>query len=77
MSNECDEGCDGGHKHKWEIEPHPDTSDFDVMVTDNDDHALEAAHRVIENAWDGLMPGQEVVVKIRLNATSAQSESDG
>jgi hypothetical protein len=75
MSNDCNEGCDGAHKHKWEIEPHPDTSDFDVMVTDDDDQALEAAHRAIENAWDGLMPGEEIVVKIRLNASSVQSES--
>lgn len=67
MNNDCAEGCDSSHKHRWEIEPHPDTSDFDVMVTDDDDAALEAAHRAIENAWDNMEPGDEVVVKIRMN----------
>jgi hypothetical protein len=65
---DCDEGCsDDGHKHKWEIEPHPYNSDFDVYVTDDDSEALLALQKVAEDAWDGCEPGQEKVIKIRHN----------
>jgi len=66
---DCDEGCDGSHKHRWEIEPHPDNSDFDVCVCDNDDEAREALERVVERVWDDMEPGDERVIKIRMNAT--------
>lgn len=67
MTVECDEGCDSSHKHKWEIEPHPDTSDYDVMVSDKDDEALEAIHRVVEHIFDDITEGEERVIRIRLN----------
>lgn len=65
---DCDDGCsDDGHKHKWEIEPHPYNSDFDVFVTDSDDEAREAVLYAAEHEWDAASPGEERVIKIRLN----------
>jgi hypothetical protein len=66
---DCLEGCDGSHKHRWEIEPHPDTTDFDVFVCDDDMHALESLRAVAEKVFDDMEPGQERTIKIRMNAT--------
>jgi len=65
---DCTEGCDHppGH-HKWEIEPHPHTHDFDTYVSDSDDGALQALRDLVENKWDDMTPGDEVVIKIRMN----------
>jgi len=71
MKVECTDGCcDDGNdrKHKWEIEPHPYDSDFDVMVTDDDGEALEALQTAAELVWDGMEAGEEKVLKIRCNA---------
>lgn len=67
MTEKCDDGCAGDHKHKWEIEPHPDTSDYDVMVSDNDEEALEAIHRIVEHIFDDITEGEERVIRVRLN----------
>lgn len=53
--------------HKWEIEPHPYTTDFDTYVGDNDDAALQALRDLIESKWDDIGPKEEVVIKIRMN----------
>jgi hypothetical protein len=66
---DCTEGCDGSHKHKWEVEPHPDDSSFDTFVCDDDRQALEGAYRAVEKAWDSMSPGEERTIKIRMNAT--------
>lgn len=58
----CPEGT-----HKWEIEPHPYTTDFDTYVGDEDDAALQALRDLVENKWDDMSPGEEVVIKIRMN----------
>jgi hypothetical protein len=62
------EGCncpDG--THKWEIEPHPYSTDYDVYVGDNDAAALQALRDLVESKWDDLTPGVEAVIKIRMN----------
>jgi hypothetical protein len=65
---DCDEGCDERpHKHKWEIEPHPHNSDFDVLVCDDDKDAWDAAFAALESAWDDCGLGEERVIKIRRN----------
>lgn len=53
--------------HRWEIEPHYLT-DFDVLVTNNDDEAREAILEIAEqHLWDGNEQGQERVMKVRMN----------
>ena len=40
-------------KYKWEIEPHPYDSQYDVFVTDSDEDALNAILFVAEShLWD-------------------------
>jgi hypothetical protein len=63
-----------GHKYKWEIEPHPYDSDFDVLVTDDDDAALQALLDVAEQVWDGMQSGDEQAIKIRCNAVGKNGE---
>lgn len=75
MEHDCTEGCDGSHKHKWEIEPHPHDSGFDVFVCDKDEDALEALRAVAERVWDCISDGEERVIKIRLNRVSVSEES--
>lgn len=66
---DCSEGCSDEfpHKHKWEIEPNPYNSDFDVYVTDDDVEACEAFTEAAEQAWDRCAEGEEVAIKIRRN----------
>jgi hypothetical protein len=64
---DCSEGCSDDCKHKWEIEPNPYNSDFDVYVTDNDGAAGAAIVAAAELAWDECEPGQEKVIKVRHN----------
>lgn len=53
--------------HRWEVEPHYLT-DFDVLVTNNDDEAREAILEIAEHhLWDDNEPGQERVMKVRMN----------
>lgn len=47
------EEADSGRVYKWEIEPHPYTQDYDVMVTDSDEEAREAIMHAAEMyLWD-------------------------
>jgi hypothetical protein len=71
---DCREGCDGGHSHRWEVEPHPYDSDLDVFVCDDDETALQAALDAIEQRWDALVPGQQCVIKIRCNKAEQSDE---
>lgn len=68
MERDCKEGCDDDHTHKWEIIPHPYDSDFDVLVTDDDDEALRAIQEAAEKAWDACEPGQTQTITIKHNA---------
>ena len=63
-----EEGCSHpeGH-HKWEIEPNPYRSEFDVFVCDADEVALEALRQACENKWDDMSPGDEATITIRMN----------
>ncbi len=54
--------------HKWEIEPHPDTTDFDVCDCDTDDEAREALLRAAEMIFDAMEPGDTRTITIRLLA---------
>lgn len=67
--DECnEEGCSCPPKtHKWEIEPHPYSTDFDTYVGDHDKAALQALRDLVENKWDDISPGEEVIIKIRMN----------
>ena len=68
MERDCNEGCDGDHTHKWEISPHYQSSDFDVLVTDCDKQAWEAIVAAAEMVFDDLEPGQERTITIKCNA---------
>jgi hypothetical protein len=53
---------------RWNIEPHPYDSSFDVFVTDDDQEALAALlHAAEMHLWDGIEPGQERVLRVRYN----------
>lgn len=62
---DCVEGCDGSHVHKWEVTPHPYSSDFDTFVTDSDDEARSAIMHVAEQAWDQCSDGMTMTVTIK------------
>ena len=64
---EADDECvfDADDEHKWEIEPRPYSSDFDVFVTDDDQQARSAILAVAEMEWDACEPGEEGVIRIR------------
>lgn len=63
------EACskDDDAPHRWEVEPHPYSRDFDYFITDDD---IEARTAILETAemylWDGN-EGEERVLKVRLN----------
>lgn len=59
--------ADEGRVYKWEIEPHPYSSDFDVYVTDDDQSACIAAQEAAEHLWDDMEVGEEKMVKIKRN----------
>lgn len=75
--SDCTEGCDGDHKHKWEIEPHPSTHDADVLVVDDDKEALQWLLATAESVWDDMEPGEERTIKIRCNAVTERGSQDG
>jgi hypothetical protein len=63
---DCTEGCaDDGHPHKWQIEPHPRSGDFDTYVTDDDQEARRVFMEAAEAAWDDCEPGQTRTITIR------------
>ncbi len=55
-----------GRQYKWEIEPNPYDSDYDIFVTDDDQTALDALQAAAERAWDTSEEGKEKTLKIRL-----------
>ena len=60
--------------YKWNVEPHPYDSSFDVFVTDSDKEALEAIlHAAEMHLWDSAEPGQERVLKVRYNGTESKA----
>jgi hypothetical protein len=77
---DCTEGCaDDGHTHKWEITPHPYSSDLDVFVTDSDNDARGAIEDAAEQAWDQCGDGMTRTITIRRRAvkeTKAAPERD-
>ena len=70
MSTErdCTEGCeDDGHKHKWEISPHPYDKTLTHAVYDSDDAAFEAAAEAAYQAVDSAVAGRVQTITIKLN----------
>lgn len=63
--SDCNEGCADNCRHKWQIEPHPYSNDFDVFVTDDDSRALEALKEAAEQAWDQCGDGMTRTITIR------------
>lgn len=60
------EGCLVHGTHRWEIEPHLEPSDADILIVDDDDQARDHILEIAEHLWDQIEPGQERVLKIRL-----------
>lgn len=67
---------DEKHGKKWEVhtQPMPYASDFDFLVTDDDQQALEAAQSAVELRWDNLEPGQEFTVRVVMRAADQTTE---
>lgn len=64
---DCCEGCaDDGHKHLWEVGPHP-YGKLDFIVADSDREALGYIRDAAEWLTDDMEPGQERVITIRMN----------
>lgn len=60
---------------KWNIEPHPYDSSFDVFVTNDDQEASEAIQYAAEMyLWDSATPGQENILKVRCNRLAEAKE---
>lgn len=59
---------DEGRVYRWEIEPHPDTSDCDVLVTDSDEEALAAIERAGEMIWNEIENGETRSIVVKCNA---------
>jgi hypothetical protein len=65
---DCSEGCDGDHKHKWEITPNPyHSSDFDIYVTDSDQEAYDAIQAAGEYLMDDMEEGETKTITIKYN----------
>ena len=64
-------------EYRWEISPHPYSTDYDTFVTDDDNAAWKAVHDAGEMLWDKMEPGDQVTLTIVFNgpATSARDES--
>lgn len=54
-------------KYKWEITPHPYSTDFDTFVTDDDKEALKALIELSEFIWDGIESDEEKTISVKLN----------
>lgn len=50
---------------RWEISPHPYSTDFDTYVTNDDEQARQAAMDAAEAAWDQMEVGEEIHVVIK------------
>jgi hypothetical protein len=76
-SRDCLEGCAGDHTHKWEITPHPQTDDADVLIVDDDEEALQFFLNAAEQAWNDCEPGETRTITIRHNVVVTPGEPDG
>lgn len=54
-------------QHRWEVTPHPYSSDYDMFVTDYDQDALRAVEAAAEAAWDTAVVGETRTVTIKYN----------
>lgn len=55
-------------KYRWEISPHPYTTDFDIYVTDDDFEASEALKVLADSTWDCIEDGEEKTISVKRNA---------
>lgn len=60
--------------YKWEISPHPQTSDADSLVCDDDDEAREWFLAAAEAAWDDCAPGETRTITITHHHITAQGK---
>jgi len=54
-------------EYKWEIEPHPYDSGYDIFVTDDDAVARQAVMDAAEKLWDSMEEGEEKKIVIRMH----------
>lgn len=54
--------------YKWEIEPHPYDSSYDIFVTDDDAVARQAVMDAAEKLWDSMEEDEEKRLVIRMSA---------
>jgi len=62
--------------YKWEVEPHPYDSDFDVFVTNDDGEAIKALLAAAEQGFDDMGEGDELVLRVRLRAAPPANEGE-
>jgi hypothetical protein len=62
---------------RWEVEPHPYNSDYDVLVTDDDHEALEALRKAVEMVWDSMELNCEATITLRYNPDVPQGPNQG
>ena len=56
-------------EYKWEISPHPDSSEADTLVCDDDNEAREWLLSIAEGVWDDMEPGETRTITITCNAS--------
>jgi hypothetical protein len=62
--------------YKWEVEPHPYDSQFDVFVTNDDGEAINALLAAAEAGFDDMDAGDELVIKVRLRPSPPPATSN-
>ena len=68
IRNYTDEEPAEDRPYRWEVEPHPYDSGFDVFVTDSDRAAQEAIKYAAEMyLWDGIKSAGERTLTVRFN----------
>jgi len=75
ITSESDDNVPDDRQYKWEIEPNPYDSDYDIFATDDDQTALDALQAAAERAWDTSEEGQEKILKIRLYEVADNAKS--
>ena len=63
--------------YKWEIEPHPYDSSYDIFVTDDDDVARQAILHAADAIFDSMEDGEEKKLVIRMHDTSSVEQQRG
>lgn len=62
--------------HRWEVEPHPYSSDYDCFVTDDDKEALKAIMETAEMyLWDEN-DGEERTLRVKMNNSIPNNEHE-